>query len=123
MTPLGKSKAPLCIIAEECNSLASLISEDEEEMENGVGTKRRRQRQVVPIVKFGTMEIDMPVITLGCMIFQQSRSRGGVDNDVVDSLKKEEEECQQNLVNILRYAIRLGVNHIETERGYGISEM
>ena len=63
----------------------------------------------------------MPVVTLGCMRFQQSWNRGGGDD--VDGLEKVNEECQLNLVNILRYAIKVGVNHIETARGYGSSEM
>lgn len=34
-----------------------------------------------------------------------------------------QEECQKNLVNILKYAIHCGMNHIETASMYGCSEL
>ena len=34
-----------------------------------------------------------------------------------------DEECQNNFVKILERALELGVNHFETARGYGCSEL
>lgn len=39
------------------------------------------------------------------------------------TMEQVEKECQENLVNILKYALHCGVNHIETALGYGTSEM
>ncbi len=57
----------------------------------------------------------MPVITCGGMRFQQSWS------DL--PLEKIKGGVQANLEAAVRYALSIGVNHIETARGYGTSEM
>lgn len=74
----------------------------------------------VPTVRYGRTGIQMPIVTLGCMRFQQSWNRGGKPIKSPDQLEK---DCQDNLVNILRHAIHCGVNHIETAKFYGCSEM
>ena len=74
----------------------------------------------VPTVRYGRTGIQMPIVSLGCMRFQQSWGRG---TTAVNSPEQLEEECQENLVNILEHAIHCGVNHIETAKGYGCSEM
>jgi predicted aldo/keto reductase-like oxidoreductase len=67
----------------------------------------------VPKKRFGKTGINMPVVTLGCMRFQQSWNGS----------KEVNPEVQANLVKLLHYAItKLGINHIETARGYGTSE-
>ncbi|KAG7358322.1 aldo/keto reductase [Nitzschia inconspicua] len=72
----------------------------------------------VPKVRFGKTNIEMPIITLGCMRFQQ---RWG---DTVQTMNQVYSDCQDNLVAILRRAILdFGINHIETARGYGCSEL
>ena len=65
--------------------------------------------------RFGKTEIQMPVLTLGCMRFQQAWQ----DKDW-DEI---EEANQANLEATLAHALELGINHIETARGYGTSEM
>lgn len=65
----------------------------------------------------------MPIVTLGCMRFQQSWNRGGPNNPPITLPAQLDQECQENLVNILRHAIHCGVNHIETAKGYGCSEL
>ena len=72
----------------------------------------------VPKKRFGKTGVDMPVVTLGCMRFQQTWNGSMEDFDKVNP------EGQANLVKLLHYAItKLGINHIETARGYGTSEM
>lgn len=62
--------------------------------------------------RFGRTGIDLPVLTCGGMRFQQSWNAG----DVVS------ESNQSNLEATLDHALSLGMNHIETARGYGTSE-
>ena len=99
-----KTSASLDRLVKECTSLANLLSTPVQ----------------VPKVRYGRTGIQMPIVTLGCMRFQQSWNRGGTP---VTSMEQVETECQENLVNILRHAIHCGVNHIETALGYGCSEM
>lgn len=75
----------------------------------------------VPKVRFGKTELQMPIVTLGCMRFQQTWAPTITELKVGENVK---EECQENLVNILKYAIcELGINHIETANFYGSSEI
>ena len=71
--------------------------------------------RLLPTRRFGRTEIEMPVLSLGGMRFQQSWS----------DLKKDEitKENQKNLIKILRFAADCGLHHIETARHYGTSEM
>ncbi len=72
----------------------------------------------VPTVRFGRTELQMPIVTLGCMRFQQTWG-GNINN-----MDKVAPDGQANLVNILKHSIlNLGMNHIETARGYGSSEL
>jgi hypothetical protein len=72
----------------------------------------------VPKVRFGKTELQMPIVTLGCMRFQQQWG------DKVKNINQVYSDCQDNLVAILRRAILdFGINHIETARGYGCSEL
>lgn len=71
----------------------------------------------VPTVRFGKTELQMPVVTLGCMRFQQAWGPQITKMDQVGS------DCQDNLVAILKQAIQYGITHIETARGYGCSEL
>ena len=79
------------------------------------------QAQRVPTRRFGRTEIDMPVFTMGGMRTQQSWGRGGASD--ITSMSQVDEECQNNFVKILERALELGVNHFETARGYGCSEL
>ena len=86
-------------IVEQCNILAS-------------------ENLHVPKKRFGKTGVDMPVVTLGCMRFQQTWDSSVTDFDKVNP------EGQANLVKLLHYAItKLGINHIETARMYGTSEL
>jgi uncharacterized protein len=65
--------------------------------------------------RFGRTELQMPVFSCGGMRYQfkwQDVSPGEISPD-----------NQENLEATIRRAIELGINHIETARGYGTSEM
>jgi uncharacterized protein len=71
----------------------------------------------VPKVRFGKTELQMPIVTLGCMRFQMEWGPRITHMNQVGS------DCQDNLMAIIKYALKLGINHIETARGYGCSEL
>ena len=65
--------------------------------------------------RFGRTEIQMPVLSCGGMRYQQSWT------DVAP--EQIPEDNQRNLEATILRALELGINHIETARGYGTSEM
>lgn len=69
----------------------------------------------VPTKRFGRTEVQMPVLTCGGMRFQQGW-------DDVDAGKIDRDK-QDNVEAIIHHALESGINHIETARGYGPSEM
>ena len=66
----------------------------------------------IPRRRFGRTGLALPVLTCGAMRFQQS-----FDDDPPVT-----PECQANLEATVQRALELGLNHIETARGYGTSE-
>ena len=65
--------------------------------------------------RFGRTELQMPVFSCGGMRYQHKWQ--DIDpKDVPD-------QGQRNLEATIRRALELGINHIETARGYGSSEM
>ncbi|MFQ3613261.1 MAG: aldo/keto reductase [Cyanobacteriota bacterium] len=65
--------------------------------------------------RFGRTELAMPVLSCGGMRYQhkwQDTPWSGIPAD-----------GQQNLEATIRRALEVGINHIETARGYGTSEM
>lgn len=65
--------------------------------------------------RFGRTELQMPVFSCGGMRYQfkwQDRPSHDIPKD-----------NQQNLEATIRRSLQLGINHIETARGYGTSEM
>jgi len=66
----------------------------------------------VPRRRFGRTGLAMPVLTCGAMRFQQAW-----DDAAPITL-----ESQANLEACVQRALALGINHIETARGYGTSE-
>lgn len=72
----------------------------------------------VPKVRFGKTGIDMPVLTLGCMRFQHTWDGNFSDFNKINP------DCQDSLTETIYYAVKhLGINHIETARNYGSSEL
>lgn len=64
--------------------------------------------------RFGKTELQIPVISCGGMRYQQSWN--------ADDTDKVTAENQRNLEACIKRAVELGINHIETARGYGTSE-
>ncbi len=65
--------------------------------------------------RFGRTELSMPVLTSGAMRFQQSWEN-------LD-WEKIEDKNQENLERVVQYEFEHGMNHFETARGYGSSEI
>ncbi len=65
--------------------------------------------------RFGRTELQMPVISCGGMRYQ-FKWQDTTPNEIP-------RDCQENVEAIIRRALELGINHIETARGYGTSEM
>jgi len=65
--------------------------------------------------RFGRTELAMPVLSCGGMRYQHKWQ------DVEP--KEIPPDNQENVEAIIRRALELGINHIETARGYGTSEM
>jgi len=72
---------------------------------------------MIPKRRFGKTELQMPVLTCGGMRYQQSWQ------DDEEARKSITDDNQENLEACVRYALDLGINHIETARGYGTSEV
>lgn len=70
-----------------------------------------------PKVRFGRTELQMPVVTCGGMRMQRAWG------NKVQSLEEIESECAENFISIIRRSLQLGINHFETARGYGCSEL
>ena len=69
----------------------------------------------IPTKRFGRTGVQMPVLTCGGMRYQQAWE--DIDPDKV------EQKNQENLEACIHHALENGINHIETARGYGSSEM
>ena len=65
--------------------------------------------------RFGRTGLQMPVFSCGGMRFQHKWSDESPSSIPADN--------QANLERVIRRALELGINHIETARGYGTSEM
>ncbi|MFT4587467.1 MAG: putative aldo/keto reductase-like oxidoreductase, partial [Limisphaerales bacterium] len=65
--------------------------------------------------RFGRTELQMPVYSCGGMRYQHKW--GDIDPKDVPKAN------QDNLEATIHRAVDLGINHIETARGYGSSEM
>ena len=68
----------------------------------------------IPCRRFGRTNLNIPILSLGGMRFQESWS--DVESREISHAN------QSNLENILQYAVENGLHHIETARHYGSSE-
>src|SRR5712671_6800124 len=78
-------------------------------------TKPRAMLPPMKYRRFGRTQLQMPVISCGGMRYQH-KWQDVAPNEVPPA-------NQQNLEATIRRALELGINHIETARGYGSSEM
>lgn len=69
----------------------------------------------LPTRRYGRTGLAMPVFTCGGMRYQQSWEDEELDKVSADN--------QKNLEQCIHRAMELGINHIETARGYGTSEI
>jgi len=69
----------------------------------------------IPRRRFGRTGLEMPVFSCGGMRYQHAWQDKTPDEIPADS--------QQNVKACIRRAVELGINHIETARGYGTSEV
>lgn len=76
----------------------------------------------VPTKRFGRTNLELPVLTCGCMRFQHTWMPD--DIPIVASKRTVlESPSQANMVTIVRQCLNVGMNHFETARGYGTSEL
>lgn len=76
----------------------------------------------VPKVRFGRTEIQMPIVTCGSMRFQHTWMPDFVPI-VINKKKVVETPSQVNLLEVVRQCLKMGINHFETARMYGTSEV
>lgn len=62
--------------------------------------------------RFGKTELEIPVVSCGGMRYQESWQ----------DVEETSDESQKNVEACIHRALELGINHIETARGYGCSE-
>lgn len=72
----------------------------------------KQNREGFPVRRFGRTEYAMPVYSCGGMRFNQSWTESDEISD----------ENQRNVAACMERAFALGINHLETARGYGTSE-
>ena len=70
---------------------------------------------LIPTRRFGRTGLDIPVLSVGGMRFQQSWKE--IDESEIS------DESQNNLDDIVKTAASLGLHHLETARCYGTSEL
>jgi hypothetical protein len=78
----------------------------------------RTETFVCPKVRFGRTELQMPILTCGGMRQQETWApKAGF------SLEDVNKEVQLNFEACIKRSMELGINHFETARGYGSSEL
>ena len=80
-----------------------------------MGELHKQNKKKFPVRRFGRTEYAMPVFSCGGMRFQHAWAHEPGASIPDDS--------QKNLEACLERAFELGINHFETARGYGTSEM
>ncbi len=75
----------------------------------------RKIEKSVPTRRFGRTDLDIPVLSLGGMRFQQSWT--DISSEEISTSN------QMNVEHILQYGKNFGLHHIETARHYGTSEL
>lgn len=81
------------------------------------------QKFQVPKVRFGKTEIQMPIITCGGMRVQETWIPDTTPLLKSNKSKVVKSKSQQNLRDVILSCIKVGLNHFETARFYGSSEI
>jgi len=111
----------------------AILSENKEQLIDaliaGYSTKTLTTVTKFPKRRFGKTELQISILTCGGMRFQQNwcpdnlpllGSRSPVFGLGMSGISS---ACQENVVDIVRCCLSLGINHFETARFYGTSEM
>jgi predicted aldo/keto reductase-like oxidoreductase len=81
------------------------------------------QKFTVPKVRFGKTEIQMPIITCGGMRVQETWIPDTLPLLRSNKSKVVKSKSQQNLRDVILSCLKVGLNHFETARLYGSSEV
>ena len=76
---------------------------------------------VVPTMRFGKTEIQMPIVTCGGMRLQRTWMPDTVPI-APNRARVLASDCQANLKSSIQLCLKVGINHFETARMYGSSE-
>lgn len=76
----------------------------------------------VPKVRFGRTEVQIPIVTCGTMRFQHTWMPDFTPL-TINKKKVVTTPSQVNLEEVVRQCLRMGINHFETARMYGTSEI
>ena len=77
-----------------------------------------------PKVRYGRTELQMPIVTCGSMRFQHSWCADNIALLLIPNMDRFllKHASTDNLRNLVRLCLKMGMNHFETARGYGTSE-
>jgi hypothetical protein len=78
---------------------------------------------VVPKVRYGRTELQMPIVTCGGMRLQQTWMPDSVPLLAPSRSRVLAGDSQKNLKDVIECCIKVGLNHFETARMYGTSEL
>jgi len=82
-----------------------------------------KEKFTVPKVRFGKTELQMPIITCGGMRLQETWIPDNIPLLKSDKSKVVKSKSQTNFKDVVLTCIKLGLNHFETARFYGSSEI
>lgn len=81
------------------------------------------EKFTVPKVRFGKTELQMPIITCGGMRLQETWIPDTIPLLKSNKSKVVKSKSQTNFKDVILACIKLGLNHFETARFYGSSEI
>lgn len=94
-----------------------------EELVNTSLWRKRFPSFQVPKVRFGKTELQMPIVTCGGMRFQHTWMPDVIPVVGASRTKAVKTPSQANILGIVRNCLKMGINHFETARYYGTSEV
>ena len=103
--------------------LANIASWREELLDEISNSSNKKSSFQIPTVRFGKTNIQMPIITCGGMRIQETWIPDTIPLLKPNKRKVVQSPSQQNLKDVIQYCLKLGLNHFETARFYGSSEV
>jgi len=95
-------------------------------MDNTTTTKEKKHTSPsfkIPTVRFGRTNLQMPIITCGGMRIQETWIPDTIPLLKPNKRKVVKSASQDNLKDVIQCCLKLGLNHFETARFYGSSEV